>query len=94
VALCLVSVDTDHTNGGAGATPGTIGVKFNNFFLAIGPWPATGTTLWTALPPQGSKVVLNGTFTIVDSDPATWSQNAQSLGQGFYRVHVVNASIP
>jgi hypothetical protein len=94
VALCLVSLQTDHFNGGAGATPGTIGISYNNFVLGLGPWPATGSTLWTAPVPQGFRVVLNGTFTVIDSDSKTWSQNATSGGLGIIHVLVTNAFQP
>ena len=36
-------------------------------------------------------VVINGTYSCVDSDPATWSQDQQSGGKGFCTVYVVNA---
>jgi hypothetical protein len=34
---------------------------------------------WVAKPNQ---IIPAGTYTIVDSDPATWSQNSETKGQG------------
>ncbi len=53
-----------------------------------GPWRAKGSpgqggvpnAYWTVSP---NAVVPAGTYTIVDSSPATWSQNRQSGGRGF-----------
>jgi len=35
-------------------------------------------------------VILNGTYTCQDSDPASWSQNPQTGGKGFCIVYVTN----
>jgi hypothetical protein len=82
----ITSISDYHWNYGKGATPGTIGLK-DSSGNTLGPWPATGTpgqggvpnALWTAQP----NIVLGpGTYTVVDSDPSTWSQNSLTKNQG------------
>jgi len=96
---CLDSLDTYHWNAGKGTIPGSIGLLFNN--QSIGTWTATGRSAqgdapnvnWNAGPaPQ--VIVLNGTYTVADSAPSTWSQNAASNGFGFTQVWVKNAVKP
>jgi hypothetical protein len=101
--VCLVRLVTYHWNGSAGQAPGKIGLLFNKRQVGfVDGWPATGSAgqapntqnaSWTAVPdPQ--VIVLNGTYTVVDSDPATWSQNTASNGFGFVHVFVRPASRP
>ncbi len=84
----ITLVQTYHWNSGKGTTrPGTIGFR-DERGKVYGPWTAEG------LPGQGgvrnaywqlnpNAVLPAGTYTILDSDPATWSQNSQSGGRGF-----------
>jgi hypothetical protein len=99
---CLISVSTYHWNDGNGQTPGMISLTGPSGEL--GPWAATGgpgePTLeypngvpnanWYASPPD-QPLIINGTYTCDDSDPATWSQNAASFGQGFCTLRVQTA---
>jgi hypothetical protein len=62
----------------------------------LGPWQAVGSSgqggapnvNWTARPPAGTTVLLNGSYTVNDSNPTTWSQNSASNGKGFTIVYV------
>ena len=60
-----------------------------------GPWRVTASggsgavnIIWTAQP---KLEIPGGTYTVVDSSPATWSQNAESGGKGFSQVYGVPA---
>lgn len=72
----LTSIFTYHYFN-EGAPPGTIGLQSEDG-TTYGPWPATGTegqagvpnANWYATP---NTTVPAGTYTIVDSDPETWS---------------------
>ena len=83
-----------HFNNGHASKPGTIGLLAPNGHL-FGPYHATeapGDLNWGISP---NLTVPAGTYTIVDSDPATWSQNQASGGRGFTRVYgTVVASAP
>lgn len=62
-----------HYNNGQGAPPGTLGLRRSDGKM-FGPWQATGINkvYWVVSP----EVTLPpGTYEVVDSDPATWSQN-------------------
>jgi hypothetical protein len=100
---CLSSMVTYHWNGGAGAKPGHLGLIFTATGRRVddGSWIAVGSSgqggapnvNWTA--GTGRQViVLNGNYTVTDSDLATWSQNAASNGFGFVHVLVTPASNP
>ena len=101
VPYCLMQLVTYHWNNGQGAKPGTLGLR-GDLGVVIGPWPATGSTgsnnapnvNWTANVSTPTKpVVINGVYSCVDSDPATWSQDAESHGTGFCQVYVVKAVV-
>jgi hypothetical protein len=72
----LTSIFTYHYFN-EGTPPGTIGLQGDDGTV-YGPWPATGTegqggvanANWYATP---NTTIPAGTYTIVDSDPATWS---------------------
>lgn len=71
-----------HWNDAQGATPGTIALQAEDG-TTYGPWQTTGSpgqdnvpnAYWTCYP---DDVVPAGTYTVIDSDPATWSHNAGS----------------
>jgi len=77
--VTITQIRTYHWNGGAGAAPGTVGLSgpltgpiiFRN---------TTGRTDWIA---KTNIRVPAGTYTILDSDAATWSQNSGTQGSGF-----------
>jgi hypothetical protein len=70
-----------------GALPGTISIKHSDGTV-YGPWKAEGSVgqgnvenaYWTVTPNEKIKA---GTYTIIDSDPSTWSTNFESENQGF-----------
>jgi len=77
-----------HWNGGHGASPGTISLQSGG--RTIGTWRASGTkgqgggfVYWVCNP---NVVLQPGTYTVVDSDPATWSQNSGSGGSGITHI--------
>ncbi len=62
-----------HYNNGQGASPGTIGFRRSDGKM-FGPWPATAVNkVYWILNPQISLPA--GTYEVIDSDPASWSQN-------------------
>lgn len=73
-----------------GVLPGTIALKDQDGTV-YGPWKAEGlegqgnvaNASWIVHP---NVLVKAGTYTVVDSDPATWSQNDQSGGCGFTEI--------
>ena len=70
---------TYHWNGGAGAAAGTIAVQSGDH--TYGPWQASlvSGVYWRVTPNQ---TLPSGAYTIIDSAPATWAQNAATGGQG------------
>ena len=92
----ITQMATYHWNGGAGATPGTIALQLQfpgGFIPIFGPFPTVGVTgqnnvanaAW-ATSPNPNVIVPAGTYTVVDSGPATWSYNSGSNNAGFTRV--------
>ncbi|NPV61780.1 MAG: hypothetical protein HPY61_03975 [Methanotrichaceae archaeon] len=86
----ITKIQTYHWNYGSGQTPGTISIEDASGNL-YGPWTATGEpgmggvpdAYWIVLP----RVQLSpGVYTIVDSDPETWSQNDETGGRGIAHV--------
>jgi len=78
----ITYIDTYHWNNAAGAPEGTIGLR-NGYGTQYGPW-VVDTSLDQSEVPKGywiahpNEVIPAGTYTIEDSDPATWSQNSES----------------
>jgi hypothetical protein len=95
-SYCLSSLTTYHWDNGQGAPPGTIGLETVARLAAnvatIGPFPASGSSgqgtranvNWSAS--MTTPVVLQGSYSCIDSDPATWSENQASGGHGFCTV--------
>lgn len=87
---------TYHWNSARGKAPGTIALRADNGKL-YGPWQAVGSpgqggvpnAYWTVSP---NVVLPAGHYTILDSDPASWSFNAASKGIGF--VDIYGYSLP
>lgn len=79
-----------HWNNAKGDTPGTIALK-DQKGVVYGPWQAKGTdgmggvknANWEVNP---NIVIPAGTYTIIDSNPATWAQNQESGGRGMGQV--------
>ena len=83
-------ISTYHWNDARGAAGGTIALQGGDGKL-YGPWQASTrpgqggvpNAYWEVFP---NIVIPAGTYTIIDSDPSTWSQNQQSEGRGMAEV--------
>jgi tetratricopeptide (TPR) repeat protein len=79
-----------HWNNGRGAAPGTIALRGSDG-RTYGSWRTSGSpgqggvsnAYWNAAP---NVTLPAGTYTVIDSDPATWAQNGGSQGSGHTRV--------
>ena len=91
----LALIQNYHWNSARGATPGTISLQ-DAGGRTYGPWQAEGSpgqggvpnAYWTARP---MVLLPAGTYTVIDSDPASWAQNSESGGRGFTRVETLPA---
>jgi hypothetical protein len=100
---CVTRIQTYHWNSGRGKVPGKLGLAATSVAGSgagtVGPLAAQSSSgqnnaphvnwfvdIGTALP-----LVINGTYTCTDSDPATWSTNGQDSGLGFCIVYGVPA---
>ncbi len=78
----ITYIDTYHWNNAAGSPGGTISLR-NGYGKQYGPWEVE-TSLDQGEVPKGywivhpNEVIPAGTYTVEDSDPATWSQNSES----------------
>ncbi|MFQ5356557.1 MAG: hypothetical protein ACE5DY_08770, partial [Mariprofundaceae bacterium] len=86
-AVKLLFLDTYHWNYGQGtANPGTLSLRHQDGRV-YGPWQAKGRSgqggvpnaYWEVFP---NVILAPGTYTVVDSDPSTWSTNAQADWRG------------
>jgi len=90
----LSVVTTYHFVDGGGPAPGTLAVAGPDD-KKYGPWQATGldgqggvaNAFWEARP---DVLLPAGTYTVVDSDPSTWSTNDEASGVGFTTVVVAH----
>ncbi|MBF0463468.1 MAG: hypothetical protein HQK88_03810 [Nitrospirae bacterium] len=87
----ITNIMTYHWNNGRGtAAGGTIGLRSANGTM-YGPWgvrttPGQGgvpNAVWIANP---NVIIPPGSYTVIDSDPATWAQNRQSGGRGMTEI--------
>lgn len=89
----IARITTYHWNYGEGTgRPGTIGLLSDTGYW-YGPWKASGQPGQGGVPNAYWVVTPNvklppGTYRVVDSDPATWSQNA---GSGSAGIAIVDA---
>ncbi|MEI6452638.1 MAG: hypothetical protein WCP98_22165, partial [Actinomycetes bacterium] len=99
VETCFVTeVRTYHWNGGQGAPAGKITLRASNG-MTFGPWntttrPGQGgapNAYWVAEPNQ---LIPGGTYTVIDSDPSTWSQNSGTGGKGMCSAYGIPSSPP
>lgn len=76
----ITSITTYHWNGGSGSPAGSVALR-SDAGEVFGPWPVrvNERVYWVAQP---NLTVPPGVYTVVDSSPATWSQNAGSGGAG------------
>lgn len=89
----LTSIADYHWNNGSGALPGRISlVDGSGRFVASGQAQGSSTSAdWVA---PLSVDVAPGTYTVVDSDWNSWSQNQQSGSRGFTRLWGYAVSSP
>ena len=87
----ITYLNSYHWNSGQGTTaPGQLSLRHQDGTI-YGPWNTTGSpgqggvpnAVWECSP---GVVVKAGAYTVLDSSPATWSQNSASGGQGFAKV--------
>jgi len=86
----ITYIDTYHWNYGSGTEAGgTISLK-KEAGETFGPWTVkaesgsgAANAWWRSYP---DEVIPAGTYTIIDSEPETWSQNSGSNGCGFSKV--------
>lgn len=89
-AATVTEINTYHYIIGGGPTPGTIGLKAADGTV-YGPWTTTGldgqgavkNAYWDAKP---NVEIPAGTYTVMDSDPKTWSTNERANGLGFVTI--------
>jgi hypothetical protein len=104
IPYCLDAIADYHYNDGVGKAAGTIGLTevCANSCAALGPYPAVGTDAnngqtgpiinWIATPP--SRVIINGRYTVVDSDSGTWSYDSgDPLRTAFSKLFVRRAVV-
>ena len=88
----ITKIGTYHWNDASGETPGTIGLQ-DEYGYIYGPWQAVGDFGMGGVPNAFWIVYLSpalnlpaGTYTIIDSDPATWSYTYESDNCGIASV--------
>lgn len=88
----VTSITTYHWNDGRGGPGGTLALR-SRAGETFGPWPVRvdQRVYWVAEP---GVTIPAGTYTVVDSSPATWSHNAASGGAGMAWIegHAVRAT--
>jgi len=91
-ATLITKIRTYHWNDAVGhSSTGTISLQADNGTV-YGPWATVGAegqggvpnAYWAASP---NVTIPAGRYTVIDSDPSTWSQNADSGGVGFAIVY-------
>ncbi|HWR59445.1 MAG TPA: hypothetical protein VN328_11210, partial [Thermodesulfovibrionales bacterium] len=86
----ITLINNYHWNNGKGARPGTIGLRTQSGQM-YGPWQTTGkpgqggvqNAYWECYP---NITIPAGTYTVIDSDTATWAQNSGSQSSGQTRI--------
>ncbi|HEY8026616.1 MAG TPA: hypothetical protein VIF60_18880 [Burkholderiaceae bacterium] len=82
----ITEIETYHWDNGIGAPAGSISLQ-NAAGATVGTFAARDIPGTNGVPAnwvaQVNRVLPAGIYTIVDSQPATWSQNAQSQHKGF-----------
>lgn len=92
----ITTIENYHWNNGRGARGGTIALRSSNGTV-YGPWAVTTSGGQGGAPNVGwscspNVVIPPGTYTVIDSDPATWSHNPESGARGFSKVIGYSAS--
>lgn len=90
VPYVITQIQTYHWNSGRGFPAGTLALR-DQSGKVYGPWPAKGSpghggvpdAFWTVNP---NITIPVGAYTVVDSNPATWSTNSASGNRGFAQI--------
>jgi len=94
---CLVEIATYHWNNGNGTSAGTLTLVggMGSGAQKLGPYPAEPTAgqapnvnLVATVPTSPAPVIIDGSYTVEDSEPSTWSQSG---GAGFVRIWAIPA---
>ena len=93
----VTEIKTYHWNYGQGKAPGMIGLQDESGEV-LGMWPASGEpgsggvpdAYWAARP---NLTLQPGEYTILDSDPATWSHNWETAGEGIAWVYGIPSEV-
>lgn len=88
-----------HYNDGKGKIPGTLGLKDQNG-RTYGPWQTTDpkgqsgvpSVYWLLTIPNGGVDLPAGTYTVVDSNPSTWSYNSETGNCGVVAIVALKVS--
>ena len=86
----VFSILTDHRNDGKGAAAGSIGLLEDG--VSVGTWAASGVKGQTGAAdcwlvcPHDLVLKPGHTYTVLDSESETWSQNGASGGAGFFEI--------
>lgn len=88
--VMVTYLDSYHYNDGYGVSyPGTLSL-ISNDGQEYGPYQMisseTNNIIWNYVPYEGEIILPPGTYTVVDSDPVTWSNNAESGYAGFFGI--------
>jgi hypothetical protein len=88
VPAVIRQLTTYHWNNGNGDPPGVIGLRNQSGAVVLPPSPAQGFPGQNGVPNANwvanvHQLVPAGTYTVVDSNPQTWSYNHTSLSAGF-----------
>lgn len=90
VPTLVTKVGNYHWNYGRGARPGTIALRHEDG-TTYGPWQSNGRSGQGGAPEaywecSVDTVIKPGVYRVVDSDPATWSQNELTNGAGISEI--------
>jgi hypothetical protein len=90
VPTLVTKVGNYHWNYGRGARPGKIALRHEDG-TTYGPWQANGRSGQGGAPEAYWEcpvdlVIKPGTYRVIDSDPATWSQNELTNGAGMSEI--------
>ncbi|WP_372735191.1 DUF6777 domain-containing protein [Nocardioides sp.] len=86
----ITALQTYHWNNAQGDAPGTIGLRASDG-TTYGPFPTTGSDGQGGVPNAYWTAITNfripaGSYTVVDSNPATWAWTPDTGGRGMVRV--------
>lgn len=89
----ITKIRTYHWNYAQGVAPGSISLR-DSAGNTYGPWQAYGEPGMGGVPNaswvvEPNVVIPAGTYTVIDSDPSTWSQNSETGGRGMTWVYAI-----